>query len=286
MKKTVSESAQLLICPLDQCQLRLNGNSWQCEHKHQYDIARQGYVNLLPVQHKRSKSPGDTKEMVQARRNFLATGAYQAISEQLNQIIIDHKQTNTILDAGCGEGYYLNRLNQKLTENQRIAHCFGLDIAKFAIQAAAKSDKKSHYLVASNRSVPIADSSLDIIYCAFGFPVFEEFTKKLKPDGKLILVESGEQHLIELRKLIYPNLKPYRQNPYPEAAESGFSWTEESSIQYKVTLDKTALANLLLMTPHIHKASAEKKQQLAELEQLELSVDVNFRVLNKDAQNL
>ncbi|MCU4674263.1 methyltransferase domain-containing protein [Catenovulum sp. 2E275] len=274
-------STHLLICPLDATPLTKNDNSWQCLHNHQFDIARQGYVNLLPVQNKRSKSPGDTKEMVNARRDYLATQAYQPISDKLNELIIEsfpYKTNLSILDAGCGEGYYLARLNKALTHQHKTAQLYGLDIAKFAIQAAAKTDKNSFYLVASNRAIPLADASLDSIYCAFGFPVFEEFAKKLTHDGQLILVESGADHLIELRKLIYPSIKPYQVNPYPQAEISGFKPSKQDNVKYQITLDKSALANLLLMTPHIHKASKEKQQALAQLDQLTLTIDVNYRV--------
>lgn len=280
-----------MICPIDGSVLKRVENSLHCEQNHQFDIARQGYVNLLPVQFKRSKSPGDTKEMVQARRDFLATTAYQGISDHLNQLVSAqlNPSTNTlsepvnILDAGCGEGYYLSRLNQSLSAQNLNLQTFGIDIAKFAILAAAKADKTSQYIVASNKHLPVLDAQFDFIICAFGFPCFAEFAQKLKPDGKLILVESGENHLIELRRLIYPSLKDYQQNPYPQATEASFSWHKQSHVSYKQTLDKSALTNLLLMTPHIHKASREKKQALENLSELNITVDVNYRVLTKNS---
>lgn len=278
-----------MICPMDGSILKQVENSLHCQHNHQFDIARQGYVNLLPVQFKRSKSPGDTKEMVQARRDFLITAAYQGISDHLNQIVLaesslsraNASESFRILDAGCGEGYYLARLNQALVNTNTNLQTVGVDIAKFAILAAAKSDKQSQYIVASNKQLPLLDEHFDVIVCAFGFPCFAEFAKKLKPNGKLILIESGENHLIELRKQIYPNLKAYQQNPYPDATEAGFNWHKQNNISYKKCLDKSALANLLLMTPHIHKASREKQQALKSLSEFNITVDINYRVLTK-----
>lgn len=280
-----------MICPMDGSILKRVENSLHCQHNHQFDIARQGYVNLLPVQFKRSRSPGDTKEMVQARRDFLTTTAYQGISDHLNQLVLAESNVNitdtsapfNLLDAGCGEGYYLARLNQALTNAHNNVQTFGVDIAKFAILAAAKSDKKSQYIVASNKHLPLLDAHFDIIVCAFGFPCFAEFAKKLKPNGKLILVESGEKHLIELRNKIYPSLKAYQQNPYPDAIEAGLSWYKQDNICYEQLLDKSALANLLLMTPHIHKASHEKKKALENLSELNITIDINYRILTKNS---
>src|SRR5690554_5626916 len=108
---------EYLICPLDQVPLLKNNVGWQCQQGHQFDQAKQGYVNLLPVQHKKSLNPGDNKSMVSARKSFLASGYYSAVASTLSGLVLKHINTSTereiaYLDAGCGEGYYLQEFIQ------------------------------------------------------------------------------------------------------------------------------------------------------------------------------
>ncbi len=98
-----------LICPLDKQPLQLNERTWCCDNGHSFDIAKQGYVNLLPVQNKRSKDPGDSKAMVQARREYLNKGYYQPLAQALADTVLA-MGSQALLDAGCGEGYYLRYL--------------------------------------------------------------------------------------------------------------------------------------------------------------------------------
>lgn len=271
----------MLNCPIDGLILECDNNSLKCAHGHSYDKAKQGYINLLTVQNKRSKSPGDSKEMVAARQSFLASNIYKPISEKINQIALSHTETlaTNILDAGCGEGYYLAQLEQAAKKEELETNLLGLDISKFAIQAAAKKSKNIQWLVASNRQIPIADQSLDLILCIFGFPVFSEFKQKLTTNGKILLVESAENHLIELRELIYPEIKPYQQNNYQEALDLGLTWGKSDTLSYQVELNKEQLAELLIMTPHIHRANRDKLEQVKKLDKLALTINVNFRLL-------
>lgn len=105
--------AHNLACPIDKLKLLKEQGHYQCTNGHSFDIAKQGYVNLLPVQHKKSKNPGDSKAMVQARTRFLDAGFYKPIAGLLSKIIfqqLDNDKDNCIFDAGCGEGYYLQQV--------------------------------------------------------------------------------------------------------------------------------------------------------------------------------
>ena len=139
-----------LTCPLCKKQLIKSGSQLNCETGHTFDVAKQGYVNLLPAQQKKSREPGDSKEMISARQRFLNHGIYQPVSEKLNEILaglLADKHPATVLDAGCGEGYYLNRFTEyyKHASPESNISCLGLDISKPAIIAAAKRNKK-YYL--------------------------------------------------------------------------------------------------------------------------------------------
>src|SRR3546814_3211296 len=131
---------QALACPLDGATLRRHENMWQCASGHSFDISSQGYVHLLPVQKKRSRDPGDSKEMVASRRRFLSTGAYDPIARAAGQMVLKDVPagaTLSCLDAGCGEGHYLRSLAASAGPDTRLALA-GLDISKWAVQAAAR----------------------------------------------------------------------------------------------------------------------------------------------------
>ena len=103
----------MFICPICKTKLNTHGKTYRCENNHSFDVAKQGYVNLLPVNKKHSDNPGDSKEMVLARRAFLESGYYDCFTEKLREIInslFNGKEKITIADCGCGEGYYDGRL--------------------------------------------------------------------------------------------------------------------------------------------------------------------------------
>lgn len=135
-----------LICPLCHHPLLQENRSWRCEHGHQFDQAKEGYINLLPVQHKASREPGDSAEMMQARRLFLQAGHYQPLRERVVTLLKDAQPSPTaVLDIGCGEGYYTARLKSP------GCRTYGLDIAKNAIRLAAKRYPDVQFCVASSQ---------------------------------------------------------------------------------------------------------------------------------------
>ena len=273
-----------LACPLDGQAMSLQQRRFVCANGHSFDVARQGYLHLLPVQQKRSKFPGDSVEMIEARQRFLTAGFYDRIAEQLIKILRSNVQLNhdsCLLDAGCGEGFYLQRLYEVLAEDNVQSGLVGLDISKAAILAAARRNKNITWLVASNKQPPLMPGSVDVIVCMFGFPVFDAFKKILKPGGKLLLIEAGPQHLIELRRIIYKEIKQPAGLPDLSAAEQlGFELLVEEELLYQTaTLGQQQIADLLLMTPHMFRASQEGKQRAAELDKIELTVDISLRLL-------
>lgn len=265
-----------LNCPLScDSALVLDGKTWRCDNGHTFDVAKQGYVNLLPVQNKRSKDPGDSKAMVQARAEFLASGFYQPLAAETARIALKHSP-RTLLDAGCGEGYYLRHLIQAAHKNEQDLEVAALDISKWAIQAAARSDKRATWLVASNSQIPLASGSIDALLCVFGFPVEAEFARILAPNGRLIMVDPAENHLLELKQVIYEdvNAKPY-QLPI-----TGERWqlASEQRVTFKVTLPTNqAVRDLLVMTPHLYRASSDGRARAEALETLTVTIDVWLR---------
>ncbi|WP_168014703.1 putative RNA methyltransferase [Halomonas salinarum] len=284
-------SFQALACPLDGDVLQKNGSTWRCGVGHSFDIAKQGYVNLLPVQNKRSQDPGDSKEMVAARQRFLNAGHYQPIADAVSQAALTQvpdavdDASLSCLDAGCGEGYYLRELSkvsdQAAGEEQALS-LLGVDISKWAVLSAAKRGKQgkqagmhASWVVASNANLPVQPGTLDLVLCMFGFPVYPEFARVLKPGGVLLMVEAGPDHLRELREIIYPTLKPERTEQ--AQAPEGFTPLGTDSLRYSLTLDGAeAIADLLAMTPHLYRASAEGREKAAALASLSVTVDVRM----------
>ena len=269
---------QALACPLDGAPLRRDGATWRCAAGHSFDIASQGYINLLPVQQKRSRDPGDSKEMVAARRRFLNAGFYQPIAAAVSRAALADLRpgaTASCLDAGSGEGYYLRQLAAAATESRQSLAVLGLDISKWAVLSAAKQDKRPSWVVGSNANLPVLPGSLDRVLCMFGFPVYAEFARVLKPAGLLLQVDAGPDHLRELREIIYPALKPERSaEPRPPA---GFVSLSTESIGYSADIvGAEQIADLLAMTPHLYRATAEGRARATALTALTVTVDVRL----------
>jgi 23S rRNA (guanine745-N1)-methyltransferase len=243
---------QALACPLDGDPLLRQGTSWRCAAGHSFDISAQGYTHLLPVQQKRSRDPGDSKEMVAARRRYLNAGFYRPIAALVSRAVLvglPAGRAAACLDAGCGEGYYLRELAAAAGETHDLA-LLGLDISKWAVLAAAKQDKRPCWVVGSNANLPALPASLDRVLCMFGFPVYAEFARVLRPGGELLQVDAGPDHLRELREIIYPQLKPER--PAEASVPAGFEALPGESLTYTLELAGAAvIADLLTMTPHL-----------------------------------
>ena len=268
-------SFQALACPLDGNNLLCDGASWRCAAGHSFDIARQGYTHLLPVQNKRSRDPGDSKGMVAARQRFLNAGFYQPIAAAVNQAALENLPSNaSCLDAGCGEGYYLRQLAAASSDGSSLA-LLGLDISKWAILSAAKQYQQSNWVVASNANLPVQTNSLDRVLCIFGFPVYSEFARVLKPGGEVVQVDAGPDHLRELREIIYSSLKAETVTgaPIPE----GFTQLTNQTIRYPIKLTNAKqVSDLLAMTPHFYRASSEGRARASALMAVSVTVDVRL----------
>ena len=257
-----------LRCPLDAMPLVLENGSLICERGHRYDIGKQGYTNLLSVQHKRSLNPGDSKDMVSARQSFLSAGFYEPIAKSvMHSVSQAAKSPATVLDAGCGEGYYLHYVTE---HQQDPLNIIGFDISKWAVQRAARRCHGT-WMVASNKNIPLADSSVDVVLDMFGFPDYVSFERVLTPGGRLIRVTPAPQHLIELRTLIYPQVQQVSSaNTHPNTLNR----LSSEQLTFNVELERSTLKQLLMMTPHMFKTSAQGRSNLERIGCLTVTVDV------------
>lgn len=269
-------------CPL--CHEPLNagvGRSFTCVNRHSFDQAKEGYVNLLLVNRKHSADPGDNKEMLESRRHFLQQGFYAPLAESLAQAIRqyfpDATQPLTLLDAGCGEGYYLGKLAQHLGEN---VQCIGTDISRAAMRLAAKQYPAMQFAVASSFELPLADASVDVLVRVFAPAAEAEIARVLKPGGLYLWAYPAAQHLFELRELIYDAPKPHSVEDLPPI--EGMVECPALQVSYPVTLpDQASIAALLHMTPYYWSASAEKQAHCQHLVSLDLTVDFAVSVMKK-----
>ncbi len=228
----------------------------------------------MPVQHKGSKIPGDSPEMMQARRRFLDQGYYQPMRSAVTEMLAEHlPQTDVqILDIGCGEGYYTAEIARCFAERQGAA-VYGLDIAKVAVKNAAKRYKAIRFCVASSYRLPFADQSLNAVLRIYAPCKDEELARTLKPDGYLLTVTPGPDHLRQLKALIYSEVQQHEDNEHPL---SDFVQVQENRLTYSMDLTPEAAIALLQMTPFAWKASAQVWQQLASVGRF--NCDADFRL--------
>lgn len=242
-----------LLCPLCGKRLEKAENSLRCENRHSFDLARQGYVNLLPVQQKRSLHPGDTKEQVKSRRAFLDGGFYGPICDALCKMA--EGLAGPILDVGCGEGYYSSRLAKVLD-----AELVGLDISKEAVRCAAGRYKGAAWLCASAAHLPVEDGSVGLLTSLFALTLPEEFLRVLRPDGAFIQVLAAPDHLLGLKEIIYPSLTEKAKDIASELP--GFTLERSENVRFSFTVEGKQVQNLLSMTPHLYRISKEGAEAL------------------------
>ena len=244
-----------LLCPICGEILDRIEKQYRCGNGHSFDLARQGYVNLLPVQQKRSLNPGDTREQVLGRRAFLETGCYEPISNALNETAKALGASGPILDVGCGEGYYSARLADALG-----AELTGLDISKEAVRCAAAKYKGPQWLCGTAAHLPVESGSAGVVTSLFALTMAEEFKRVLRPDGLFFQVLAAEDHLLGLKSIIYPELKFKEKNTVPEVP--GFELVKSVPIRFTFTVEGEQIRNLFSMTPHVFRIGKEGAQRL------------------------
>ena len=259
-----------LVCPICGEMLSRGEKEYRCENRHSFDIARQGHVNLLVVQQKHSLNPGDTREQVLSRREFLEGGFYEPIADALCDTAKELGAKGPILDVGCGEGYYCTRLAQALG-----AELTGLDISKEAVRCAAAKYKNATWVCGTAAHLPVSDDSVDTLTSLFALTLPEEFHRVLAKDGLYFQVLAAQDHLLGLKSIIYPELKLKEKDSIPELP--GFERIKTVPIRFSFTVEGAQVQNLLSMTPHMYRISKEGAARLAATEKL---TDTASAVLN------
>ena len=269
-----------LLCPVCGRRLRRGEKTWNCDGGHAFDVARQGYVNLLPVTQKHSLHPGDTRQQVAARRAFLDRGFYlpivRALAEETERFC---PGCQAVLDVGCGEGYYLSMLPQ-------IPQRWGVDVSKEAVRYAAAREKRACFLVATASHLPFADGSFDCLLSMFALTVVEEYRRVLKRGGVFIQVLAGENHLPRLKELIYPEVRQKEKHLHSQLA--GFRLLHSRTLQFPFELSEPQeVRDLLYMTPHVWRITKEGAQRLEAVQHLQDEAQVVFNIYGRqETENL
>lgn len=272
----------MFLCPICNEKLNKTENSYRCENNHSFDIARQGYVNLLPVNKKHSDNPGDSKDMVLSRREFLESGKYECFSDKLNELVTEffnNSQNLSVLDCGCGEGYYDGRLMQKLDKLKINYKLFGFDISKEAIRFAAGKHKKAQFFVGSCFNMPLADASFDLAINIFAPMVESEFCRVLKKGGYLIYAVPGKNHLMGLKKVLYENTY---ENEEKHTEYEGFEFLGRHSVKSDITVEGEMAVNLFKMTPYYYKTEKSAVEKLKNGGRIETEIHFDFLVYRKN----
>lgn len=286
--RLTEDDAWALCCPV--CKKRLlyakDLHAFRCENGHSFDIARQGYVHLRPGGTNGKGHPhGDDDEMVRARTRFLESGAYAPLSDQINQTALacscfTRGQVATICDAGCGEGYYTNRLAQALAmgtnTNTRI---FGFDLSRKAVAHGAVQARdqlsKPLFAVASLFHMPLRDHSVDLLLNVFAPFAASEFLRVLSPHGAVLQVIPGARHLWEMKCCLYE--RPY-ENEEPVLAPDGFVLEKQIRVRYVFDASENQW-DLFFMTPYMWRTSPQDREKLMNTALSSLTADFLLRAL-------
>lgn len=278
-----------LVCPLDGLSLARESMTLRCENGHSFDIARQGYVNLLPVQHKTSLAPGDSKQMVDARRRVLDAGLFTGLANAIASILTREvvgalpSGRSLLVDAGCGEGFYTHRFADTLERSGRSVSVLGIDISKPAIIAAAARYRNLAWAVASNRRLPVPHNRADVITSLFGFETWEPWSKLQRAGQMVLVVDAGPQHLIELRRVIYPDVRVHDAPAHAAAVESGYKMQFDQKVTYTTYAEnRQMIADILCMTPHGYKITPQGRKAADALDGLTLTLDATIRLFLRE----
>ena len=270
----------LFICPVCKQVLTEYEKLYKCENSHCFDKSKFGYVNLLQSQKSSAKRHGDDRLMVRARRDFLDSGAYGFLRDELCKICEKNlSDGSVVLDAGCGEGYYSSGIKSYFEQNGKTLEVYGVDISKDALEFLCKRKCGIPCAVASLFDLPFADGSADCVLNIFSPDADGEFRRVLKNGGYLIKVIPREKHLFGLKAAIYD--EPYL-NEMPVVELEGFSCVAAIQLGAGFSLGSNEqIQNLFKMTPYYYKTGVEDQKKINSLGYLETEAEFEIRVYRK-----
>ncbi len=269
-------------CPKCKGGLSLLDRCYKCEAGHNFDLAKEGYVNLLMG--KGSGTHGDNREMLLSRQTFLDYGYYRRMANAVSDYLIEYGVVNgkcRLLDIGCGEGYYTELFANALREIDGEVYAF--DISREAVKLASKRMKSVRDVVslsvASAYHLPFADNTFTIATNLFSPLAPDEVARVLCEGGCFVMVIPEREHLFGLKSAIYDT--PYKNEVMPFEL-NGFSLIEEQRLHYTVTLNQEQTLSLFGMTPYAYRTSSVGRERIYALKTLTTDIDFHILVYKKD----
>lgn len=266
----------LLKCPLCGGVVAREGNSLFCDgaRRHCFDFSSTGYVNLTSA---RASGGGDDATLIAARTAFLSSGAYAPIADAVCGLLTKYAPEGTVVDAGCGEGYYTLKMAE-------AGFCtLGFDLSKNGIKHAAKGARAANagafFAVSGIFDLPLRDASVDAVVSLFAPVAEQEFLRVLKPGGILLLAGAGADHLLDLKRVLYDT--PYQNKPRADLPQS-MQLLEEQHLRFTMELTQEGLQALFAMTPYYYRTPRAGKEKLDALASLAVGAEVDFSVWQKN----
>lgn len=257
------------VCPKCAMPLIESDGAAKCENGHSFDRAKAGYYNLFLSS--AGGTHGDNREMVEARRAFLDTGAYKPLADKVSEIIKRYISGGAILDIGCGEGYYTDIIERGFSDAGLTVSVSAFDISRDAVKYAARRNKNLELAVASAYKMPVADGSFDCAVNMFSPLAKGEVLRALKRGGIFVMAIPGEEHLFGLKAAAYDS--PYK-NKVGDAEILGFELVSEERIKYTLTLDGAdKIRSLFMMTPYAYRTGRAERERIFSLDRLETLVE-------------
>lgn len=266
-------------CPVCGEALYREERSYRCARRHCYDIAKSGYVNLLPPS-PGGKRHGDDRLMVQARTDFLSRGFYAHLMDETAEMCGALAPNGVrLLDAGCGEGAYTRRIYDRLCALEKQPQVVGVDISTDALRHAARLVPEASFCAASTAHIPLEDASVDLIVNIFSPFMDAEFRRVLSPGGHLLRVVPLARHLWELKTAVYAT--PYENPPLPLEAE-GFVIVEQRELRREIELPTAQdVQALFQMTPYYYKTGVDDQKKLERVQSLRVTTQFGLIVYQK-----
>lgn len=266
---------RLLRCPICGAdgERTADGRTFFCHgaRRHCYDFARSGYLNLS-----REGKSGDARAAVRARSAFLSAGYYAPLRDRVCEIL-GELGAETVLDAGCGEGYYTDRMAVG-------RHAMGVDLSRDGIDHAAKEARRTgsgaFFSVGSLFELPVADGTFDAVTSLFAPCAEDEFRRVLKENGHLLLVGAGEAHLMGLKRVLYdePRINPGRAD-----LPTRMKLCRRERLRYEITVKGEETVDALFsMTPYYWRTSESDRAKLCGLTELDTICDFDIFLYGKD----
>jgi 23S rRNA (guanine745-N1)-methyltransferase len=255
-------NCDVLRCPVCGGALAQADRSLRCGAGHCFDLAKEGYVNLLTGS-RPGDATGDSKEAARFRRDFLNKGYYALLREALCARYA--RRAGRLLDFCCGEGWYTAALGALPG-----LEVWGFDLSREMVRLAAKRSPALRLFVANLARLPVAEGSFDWATLLFAPFQEAELTRVLKPSGRLFLVVPGKRHLFGLKQAVYD--APYENDEaLPETKRLRLIGTERVDAQIRLRSQGDIQA-VFRMTPYYYRTAQADREKLNGLDELETEI--------------